>query len=132
MPLQITALYAGLLCIVGLTLAALVGRERGRTGASLGNSGDKRMIEAERRHMNWVEYVPFIILLLAIIELNGGPRWWLHALGSVLLVARIVHPFGIDHEHMMLWQRFVGIIGTFLVAVAAIATVLWQYVTRAL
>lgn len=131
MPLQVTALYAALLCLVGLALAGLVGRERVRVGASLGNGGDKRLIEADRRHMNWVEYVPFIIVLLAVIELNGGSRTWLHVLGGTLLVARIVHPFGIDGTHMMRWQRFVGTVGTFLVALAAIVTVLWQYAARA-
>lgn len=126
MPLQVTALYAGLLGAVGIVLLALVGPARRRAGASLGDAGDKALTEAIRRHMNWVENVPFILVLLAIIEINGGPKAWLHVLGGVLVAARILHPFGIDAGRMMRWPRVIGAGATILVTIAAIVTVLWQ------
>ena len=129
MPLQVTALYAGLLCALGLVLAGMVGRIRGNANISLGNGGNRELIEADRRHMNWVEYVPFILLLLAIFELNGGSRTWLHVMGATLLIARVCHPLGISTTRMMMWQRMVGAGGTMLVAAAAIVSVLWQYVS---
>lgn len=126
MPLQVTALYAGLLGAIGIVLWALVGPARGAAKVSLGDGGDKALLEAGRRHMNWVESTPFILVLFAIIELNGGTRLWLHALGAALVVARLLHPFGIDAARMHLWPRIVGAGVTFLVAAAATATVLWQ------
>ena len=127
MPLQVTALYAGLLCLIGLVLCGRVGRIRGRTNISLNDGGNRELIEANRAHMNWVENVPFILLLFAVIELNGGSRTWLHALGLALLVARLVHPFGVKVDRMMMWQRMIGAGGTMLVAAAASVTVLWQW-----
>ena len=130
MALQVTALYAGLLCLVGLVLMGLVGRARSKTNISLNDGGNKELIEANRRHMNWVESVPFILLLLAIAELNGSAKTWLHVMGVVLLISRLIHPFGISVDKMMTWQRAVGASGTFIVGLAAIATVLWQSIAR--
>ena len=130
MPLQVTALYAGLLGLIGIVLCGLVGRTRGLADISLGDGGNKQLKVADRRHMNWVENVPFILLLLAIIEINGGSRTWLHAMGIVLLAARILHPFGLNVDNIMIWQRIVGSAGTLLVALAAAITLLWQYLYR--
>lgn len=128
MPLQVTSLYAALLGIVGIVLWALVGRARGPANVSLGDGGDAALLEAMRRHLNWAENVPFIVVLFAIIEVNGGSRTWLHVLGATLVVARIIHPFGLDAHFAMKWQRMVGAGGTFLVMIAAVATLLWQSV----
>ena len=130
MLLQVTALYAALLGIVGLVLMGLVGWTRGKTKISLNDGSVKPLIEANRRHMNWVENVPFILLLMAIAELNGSAKTWLHVMGSVLLISRLIHPFGINADKMMMWQRGVGTTGTLIVAVAAIVTVLWQFIGR--
>ena len=132
MPLQVTALYAGLLGLIGIVLWALVGPVRDRTNISLGDGGNKELIEAGRRHMNWVESVPFILVLFAIIELNGGSRPWLHAMGLALVASRAMHPFGIDAATMRLWPRIAGAAGTFFVTIAATVTVLWQYLSRAM
>ena len=90
----------------------------------------KPLVEANRRHMNWVENVPFILLLMAMAEINGAGKTWLHIMGVVLLVARAIHPFGISADKMTLWQRAAGAGGTGLVAIAAILTLLWQAIGR--
>lgn len=126
MPLQVTSHYATLLGCIGIVLWALVGHARGKAGVSLGDGGDVALTEAIRRHMNWVENVPFILLLFAIIELNGGSRTWLHVLGSALVLARIVHPFGLSLTQMTKWQRIVGAGLTFWVKIAAVLTLAWQ------
>lgn len=130
MALHVTALYAALLGLIGMVLAGLVGRVRGRTNISLNDGGKRELIEANRRHMNWVENVPFILLLFAIIELNGGSSTWLHVMGVTLLVSRIVHPFGISTENMPMPQRLAGAGGTVIVTACAILTLLWQVLAR--
>jgi uncharacterized membrane protein YecN with MAPEG domain len=127
MPLEITALYGSLLALVGLVLGALVGIQRPRLKVSLGDGGHQSLIEANRRHMNWLENVPLLIVLLAVIELNGASSSWLHALGGTLLAGRLVHPFGISAEWSFRLPRFIGALLTQLVALAAIGTLLWQY-----
>ena len=132
MLLQVTALYAALLGIVGLILMGLVGWTRGKAKISLNDGNVKPLIEANRRHMNWVENVPFILLLMAIAELNGASKTWLHVMGGVLLISRIIHPFGIhaDNDKIMTWQRNGGTTGTMFVGLAAIVTLLWQFIAR--
>lgn len=126
MPLQVTSLYAALLGLIGIVLWALVGRARGRASVSLGDGGDTALIEAIRRHMNWAENVPFILLLFALIETNGGSHTWLHVMGVALVVARIIHPFGLSASTMMKWQRMAGAGLTFWIMIAAVATLGWQ------
>ena len=94
MPVPITALYAALLGLVMIVLQLLVGRQRLDTDVSLYDGGHPALAVAIRRHANWAEHVPFALILLALIELNGASAVWLHGLGATLLVARIVHPFG--------------------------------------
>jgi hypothetical protein len=130
MLLQVTALYTALLGIIGLVLWGLVGKARVDAKISLNDGGIKPLVEANRRHMNWVENVPFILLLIATVELNGGAKNWLHVMGGVLLISRLIHPFGVNADNMMMWQRFVGATGTAIVALAAIVTLLWQLIAR--
>jgi uncharacterized membrane protein YecN with MAPEG domain len=127
MPLEVTALYGSLLALVGLALGALVATEKRRHKVSLGDGGHQSIVEANRRHMNWLENVPLLITLLAIIELNGASRTWLHVLGATLLVARLIHPFGVNAEWVFRVPRFVGAFATTVVTFAAVGTLLWQY-----
>jgi hypothetical protein len=129
MPLEITALYGSLLALVGLVLGALVGMQRPKLKVSLGDGGHQPLIEANRRHMNWLENVPLLVTLLAIIELNGAASVWLHSLGGTLLVGRLIHPFGIHAEWSFAVPRFIGSLATQLVTLGAIGTLLWQHFT---
>jgi len=98
MGLTTTGLYAALLAIVMVVLLGNVGRLRSRKGISLGDNGDRDLVIATRRHMNFVECVPLALILLAVVEANGAARGWVHALGILLLVSRLIHPFGIDPD----------------------------------
>ncbi len=126
MPVPITALYAALLGLVMIALQLLVGRQRLDTDVSLYDGGHPSLAVAIRRHANWAEHVPFALILLALIELNGASAVWLHGLGATLLVARIVHPFGLRWDVSRVPARFIGAVTTLLVTLAAIATALFQ------
>jgi len=127
-PVPITALYAALLGLVMIVLMLLVGRQRLDHDVSLYDAGQQDLAVAIRRHANWAEHVPFALLLLALIELNGASAAWLHVLGGALLLARIVHPFGLRWDVTQVPARFVGAFTTLLVTLAAIATALYQLV----
>lgn len=124
--LAVTALYAFLLGAVFLALFVHVGVTRTRTGVSLGDGGKPELTEAMRRHGNFVENVPLALVLMAIVEANGTPKWWLHVLGLVLLAGRIAHPLGIDVVRMNMPLRIAGAGATTMVLVALIATAGWQ------
>ena len=130
MPVPVTALYAALLAVLGFLLGFHVGRMRGAKNVSLGDGGDKELLEAMRRQMNFVETVPVALILMALIELNGAPKVWLHWLGGILLVSRILHPFGLSAERMMVPARIVGMSGTVLVTLTMAGIALWQVLTQ--
>jgi hypothetical protein len=128
MPVPIVSLYAALLAVLCIVLAGMVGSLRGKKQTiSLGDGGDPELMVAMRRHLNFVEYVPLALLLMALIELNGGSKTLLHVLGAILLLARIIHPFGIDAKDMRKMPRFIGTFATIAVNLVAAGTLLWQY-----
>jgi uncharacterized protein len=127
MSLPITSLYAAPLALVYVALMGAVGYARSKTTVALGDGGDRGLVEASRRHMNFVENVPLALLLIALVELNGGSSTWVHVLGGVLLVARLVHPFGITNQTATTIPRGAGATGTLFVIAAAAITLLWQH-----
>ena len=98
MLVPITALYAGILVFIGSFLAFKVGSHRGKTGISILHGGDMEFAATIRRHDNFTENVPFILVLLVLLELNGASGALMHGLGIALVVARIAHPLGLDPE----------------------------------
>jgi hypothetical protein len=118
----ITAVYAALQAFVAIGLVVPVGRLRGKYDVSLHAGGHADLDVAIRRHANWTESVPIALLLMALLELNGGSAGLLHGLGATLLVARILHPLGLDAQTMRRPLRGIGSLATMLVTlVAAIA-----------
>ena len=126
MAAPITGIYAGLLALIGFALMQRVGQERLRTNVSLYDGGDAQLGTAIRAHANFTEHVPLAVLLLLVLELNGTPGAWLHAMGAAVVVARVVHPFGLRPDVMKLPARFVGAVGTALATVAAGVGAIWQ------
>ena len=126
MPVPITALYAALQGLLLIALEVPIGRLRGQTNVSIYDGGNPALAVAIRRQANWTEHVPFALLLMALLELNGASGALLHGLGAVLLASRIAHPFGLDPTIMRRPLRFVGALGTLLVSVVAIAALLMQ------
>ncbi len=121
----ITGLYAALQTFVAIVLITPVGQLRNKTGVSLGDGGNPTLSVAIRRHANWAEHVPFALLLIALLELNGGAPGLLHGLGAGLLVTRILHPLGLKADNMKVPLRGIGALGTMLITlIAAIALLL--------
>ncbi len=115
MTAPITSLYAALAALLYLGLAGLVVRARWATRTPLGVGADPRMERAVRVHANFVEYVPLILLLLLLAELNGLPGWALHAAGAVLVASRLLHAWGLSRHSARSFGRFYGTLGTWLV-----------------
>src|SRR5262245_28762897 len=121
----ISGLYAALQALLAIALVMPVGRLRARTNVSLGSGGNPALEVAIRRHANWTEHVPIALLLIALLELNGGSPTLLHGLGASLLVARILHPLGLKADDMRVPLRGIGALGTLLITlIAAIALLL--------
>lgn len=114
MVLPITAFYASLLGICYLYLSFLVIGARRRHNVSLGDGGHEDLGRLARAHGNFSEYVPITLIMIACFEANAGQAWVVHALGSAILFGRVLHAYGLGKHAGVSWQRFAGMILTFL------------------
>jgi uncharacterized membrane protein YecN with MAPEG domain len=122
MNLPITTLYAGLLGLLLLALSMAVSRHRMRARVSLGTGNDPQLERAVRAHGNFVEYVPFALILLALAEAQAAPGWLVHALGAALLLGRLLHVWGMSRPDGLGQGRRFGIALTWLMILAASLT----------
>ena len=113
MNLTITPLYAALLAFFYVILAALVIRQRFKSQVGLGDGQQPALIKTIRMHGNFAEYVPFMLLLLLLLELQGSALWQLHLIGSLILGGRILHAIGLNLSAGTSVPRFLGMVSTF-------------------
>ena len=110
----VTPLYAGLLALWFVLLSARVVNLR-RRGIAFGDNGDVGVIRVVRAQANFAEYVPLALLLLGFLEVSRYSIYLLHALGLVLLVARLMHGAALSFGWQMRTGRIVGATLTFVV-----------------
>ena len=115
----ITILYAGLLGLISIALAVIIGRVRGRTGVSIGDGGNAEVIVAMRRQANFVEIVPLALILIGLLELNGVGNGAVHGLGAGLFIARICHAIGYGTNDSLTTLRIIGAAGSTLITLIA-------------
>jgi uncharacterized protein len=104
-----TPLYAGLLALWLLVLSLRVSQLRRVAGVSLSDGGNTPLLRAIRGHGNFAEYVPFALLLLALLELNDTSPYVLHGLGAALLAGRLLHGYALCFTPRFFFGRFWGI-----------------------
>jgi uncharacterized membrane protein YecN with MAPEG domain len=81
------------------------------------------LLVAARTHANFAEYVPMILVLLAIVELQGTRHWIVEALAVLLVLARVLHPMGMGRKVPNPF-RAGGAVLTFLALLGASVTIL--------
>lgn len=122
----VTPLYAALLALwlVALSLRVIVVRRRARV--SLGDGGDPELQRAIRGQANFVEYVPVALLLLLILELSRFSIYFVHALGIVLVVARLLHGYALSFTARFTFGRVWGAALTFVALLIEAVLCLYQ------
>jgi len=114
MILTVTLTIAALAGALNLWLASRLILARVKGNILIGDGGQPGMASRMRAHANFVEYTPFVLILMGLIELSGGTHTVLWALGSIYLVVRVMHPIGMDIPASNLF-RAGGAIGTWLI-----------------
>jgi uncharacterized membrane protein YecN with MAPEG domain len=127
MTFQITSAYAAVLGLLAIFLSFQVIRMRGKTKVSLLDGDNTALKECIRRHGNFTEYVPLALILLGCAEAGGAGSTWLHAIGGILLVSRLIHPFGIKHDNGSAPARVIGAAGTQIAMLLAVGLIGWQH-----
>lgn len=96
MILPVTLVIAAAAALINIWLALRVTGIRKAHGVWLGDGGNEAVIARTRAHTNFVEYAPFAVILIGLIELASGPSLWLWLAGALFIVARLAHGIGMD------------------------------------
>ncbi len=91
MLIPITSMFAGSLGLLMFTLAFAVVLRRVKDGHSWGDGAQMTLTRAIRSHGNLIEYAPFFLILLALLELQQAASTWLSILGTVFICARLLY-----------------------------------------
>lgn len=114
MILPITLTIAGAAAIVNIWLALRIVTLRWKAKVLLGDGGNTLLATRMRAQLNFVEYTPFVLILMGLIEFAEGTSKWLWGAGILYILGRILHPFGLDRGTVNP-LRGVGILTTFIV-----------------
>ena len=112
---MVTALYAGLCGLLLLMLSVRVSQRRLVTKVGIGTGGDEELERRVRAHANLVENAPLALLLLFLIEQSGAASAYVHAVGALFVVARVLHAQGLSASAQRSASRFYGSLITLLV-----------------
>ncbi|MDE2596443.1 MAG: MAPEG family protein [Sphingomonadales bacterium] len=89
---------------------------RGKFKQGLGDGGHRPLEIAIRRHGNFIENAPILLIVLWLLELAGTDGSWLVALGVLIVAERVTHAIGVtvspDKPHPL---RFFGAMSTVLI-----------------
>lgn len=93
--LIITSFYLGCLGLLYLGLSINVIRNRWKFRKSLGSGSEDQLEKAIRMHGNFSEYVPLVVLMMALLEFNKENSALIHSFGIALLLGRGAHAYGL-------------------------------------
>jgi uncharacterized membrane protein YecN with MAPEG domain len=111
----VTALYASFCALLLLGLSYRVVRFRQTLKVSLGSEDKPELERAIRVQANFVEYVPTILMLMLLAELNHLAPWILHIAGAGIFIARVMHAWGLASKRGTSPGRFYGTLFTWVI-----------------
>ena len=111
---MITFLYAGLLGLMYLALSVWVIKKRVKHKVSIGDNGNNDLLTAVRAHGNFSEFVPIILILMALVESAELSGIIVHTIGLFLIIGRVFHFAGLTSGTGVNMYRQVGMALTFL------------------
>ena len=122
--MNVTPVYATLLGLLFIALSVRTIHLRRKHQVAVGDGNNSELRRAMRVHANFAEYVPLALLLIFFVELEGTPKWWVHALAIALVCGRLAHAWGVSQTKENFRYRVSGMVLTFGVIATAGLTIL--------
>lgn len=114
MAVEITLLYAGALGLLFLGESLNIIRLRWKYRVGILGGSQRELELAVRAHANFAEYVPLILILMGLLELQGSSSPLIYTMGGCLFLGRILHFWGLSRSAGTSPGRFSGMILTFI------------------
>lgn len=124
--LRIVPIYAALLTLVFFYLTLRVVKQRRKAKIAIGDGNNPALCRAIAVHNNFAQYVPLGLLLITFLELNRASAYVIHGLCIILLLARLLHAYGVSQEKENFKLRKIAVISTLAVYAAAIFCIVIQ------
>lgn len=96
MILPTTLSMAAAAALINLWLSIRCGQVRSKAGISIGTGGNDLMERRMRAQLNFVENTPWVLALVAALELAGKGGAWLAPVAAVYMLGRVAHGLGMD------------------------------------
>ena len=120
----VTALYAAIIGLLHAILTVNVIRNRVALKVDDGDGGKVTMRKCIRAHANLAQHAPLALLLIGFAESIGTPIIFIHALGAILVLARLLSGQGLLSAEGPTFGRQSGAALTVLVLLAASVLIL--------
>lgn len=92
--LEVTTFTAAVCGLIYLVLSYRVSQVRMAERIAIGDGGSNDLVVRMRAHANFGEYVPIILILMALIEYEAGYSVLLGIVSALIIVARLLHAVG--------------------------------------
>jgi len=126
--MPILALYSGILGLLLVYLSLNVSINRKKYTIGIGDGENKDLARAIRVQANFTEYVPVALILLAVFESNHGHALIAHIAGGLLVLARILHAYGLGKTVKVSFNRAAGAILTWLTIIGLAGANIYYFV----
>ncbi|MEM9501457.1 MAG: MAPEG family protein [Pseudomonadota bacterium] len=94
--LPVTLAAAAAAAILNIWLMVRIGRVRAAEKIFVGDENNEAVVRRMRAQANFVENAPFVLILIAAIELSGHGDPWLAYVAGLFMLARVAHGLGMD------------------------------------
>ena len=94
LPIALTT--AGAAGLVNFWLSWRVAELRVSEKISVGDGGNMRLVARMRAQLNFAEYAPVVLILIALIEAARGTHLWLWIVAGLFILGRVLHGLGMD------------------------------------
>ena len=94
MLFSITAIYAALVALLFVALAARVSQLRIRFARGIDEKAQQQIDVAVRAHGNLTEHAAITMVLMLLAESLGAGAFFLHIVGSAFFISRLAHTWG--------------------------------------
>lgn len=94
--MSVTLTIAAAAALLNIWLMMRVGKVRMAEKISVGDGGNENVIRRMRAHSNFIESAPIVLILIAALEFSGASLMVLKIVGSLYIIGRIAHGFGMD------------------------------------
>lgn len=131
MLLPTTLSLAAAAALINFWLALRCGNVRRSASVSIGTGGNDLLERRMRAQLNFAENTPWILIMIAAIELAGKGGQWLAIVGGVYMLGRVAHGLGMDGTPPFAVGRMIGTLITML-ALVGLAVVCVMVATGAM